>query len=172
MIREEFIGKVENWDGHRRILFEALNETTGPVIEMGVGKGSTMQLHKFCEFHNRPLFSYEYDFEWYKKFKNLNSFIHDIEWVDGNWDMVNQTHDNCGLLFVDHSPGHRRKEDIALFFDKADIIVVHDCEKEADHGYQMRDILSKFKYSIEDNSFPAATMAVSNTINVSLWNIL
>ena len=171
MIKEEFIGKVENWDGHRRILFEALNETTGPVIEMGVGKGSTMQLHKFCELHNRTLFSYEYDFEWYKKFKNLNSFIHDIEWVDGNWDMVNQTHDNCGLLFVDHSPGERRKIDIELFYNKADIIVVHDSEPNADAGYQMREQLYKFKYMFEDDTFPAWTTCVSNTIDVTKFSI-
>jgi len=167
MTQEQFIGQLSNWDGHRRLLWHALNETTGSIIEMGVGKGSTPQLHKFSEFHSRPLFSYEYDFEWYKKFKNMNTFLHDIEWVDNNWDMVNETHESCGVVFIDHSPGERRKIDINLFANKAQIVVAHDTEPNADHGYQMRDEFKKFKYIIEDKSFDAWTTCGSNFIDVT-----
>lgn len=167
MTREQFIGAPENWDNHRFMLWEALEATTGTVIEMGVGKGSTLQLHDYCKANGRKLYSYEYDFEWFKKYKHLNSEDHQVIWVDNDWDMVNRDHSECDVLFIDHSPGERRKEDIKLFFNKAKIIVAHDTEPSADFGYQMREPLSMYKY-MKDHEAPGAwTTAVSNEIDVT-----
>lgn len=166
MTKNEFIGKVSNWDNHRDMLFQALEATTGTIIELGMGNGSTQQLHDYCKDKNRQLFSYEYDFEWFKKFKNLKSDIHDLIWIE-NWDAVNEHHFQCDVLFVDHSPGERRKTDIALFANKAKIIIAHDTEPSADHGYQMSTCWPLFKYKIDYVSNGAWTTAVSNYIDVN-----
>lgn len=165
MTKEEFVGKVENWDGHRVFLWKALGATTGKVIELGMGKGSTKQLHDYCE--NRLLFSYEYDFNFYKRFKNIESPLHQLMWIE-NWNDLHVMHEQgCDVLFVDHSPGERRKIDIAYYANKAQILVIHDTEKEADHGYQMLAEINKFKYIINDETFPARTTMCSNFIDVT-----
>lgn len=169
MTREQFIGKIENWDNYKPFLWSALQATNGNVIEMGVGKGSTKILHEFCKFNNRMLWSYEYDFEWFKKFKHLKTDWHDVIYVDGDWDQVDRQHNNVTVLFIDHSPGERRKVDIKIFANKADIIVIHDTESSMDYGYGMREEINKFKY-IKDDKFlnGAWTTMCSNFIDVNL----
>lgn len=165
MTRDEFIGEIDNWCSHRKLLFEALQHTSGKVIELGMGEGSTLQLHEYCKEHNRLLESYDANEEWAFHFEHLRSDIHKTQFID-DWDSVDP---KCSLLFVDHSPGERRKIDIERAFDKADVIVVHDTEPSADHGYQMRDVLKKFRYMVDDERDGAWTTAVSNTIEVTKW---
>lgn len=168
MTEEQFVGTPENWDNYKPFLWEALEATKEGVVEMGVGNGSTKVLHDYCNDNNRKLTSYEYDFEWFKKFKHLKTDLHNIIYVDGDWDQVSRNHENVSVLFIDHSPGHRRKEDIKLFSDKAYILIVHDTELESDHGYQMIKEISKFKYikHIEVVNGARTTMC-SNFIDVN-----
>ena len=46
MKKEDFLKDVANWDNHRFLLWPALEATTGEVIEMGMGQGSTPFLHQ------------------------------------------------------------------------------------------------------------------------------
>jgi len=57
--------------------------------------------------------------------------------------------------------------DIALFANKAQIIVAHDTEPNADHGYQMRDEIKKFKYWRDFETPGAWASIMSNTIDVT-----
>ncbi len=167
MTKEQFIGTTENWDNYKPFLWQALEATSGRVIEMGCGNGSTKQLHFYCIDSDRLLYSYENNFEWYKKFKNLASDKHFIEWIDNDWDYV-QFHDNIGVLFIDNAPGERRKTDIALYANKAQILVIHDTEPESDHGYQMRSEINKLKYIKDDKVLNGAwTTMCSNFIDVN-----
>lgn len=171
MTQEQFVGVVENWDNHRVFLFKALEALHGKkdlkVIELGMGKGSTQQLHSWCYDNYAYLESYDYSEEWANQYRDLDGLYHLIRHVT-DWDIVDL---KCDVLLIDHSPGERRRIDIARAANIAKIIVVHDTEPSADHGYQMRDALKTFKY-LKDYETPGAwTTVVSNFIDVTEWSI-
>lgn len=170
MTKEEFLKDVANWDNHRFLLWPALEATTGEVIEMGMGQGSTPFLHQYCKDANRKLFSYESSLEWAMKFQDNISEGHHVMHVH-DWDAVSLRHPFPDVVLIDHAPGERRKTDISLFAWKAKFIVCHDTEPAADHGYQMRAELSKFKYIKEYQSPGAWSTVVSNFIDVSKFEI-
>lgn len=153
------------------LLWPALEATTGEVVEMGMGDGSTPQLHDYCRDTARPLYSYENSVEYAAQFAHLatgheaGKTGHSIL-VLKDWDIVSQEHPSPDVVLIDHAPGERRKIDIALFAHSAKIIVCHDTEPAADHGYQMRAELSKFKYLAEYQSPGAWATIVSNFVDV------
>lgn len=161
MTREQFIGDIDNWCSHRPALWDALQNTTGKVIELGAGLGSTPLLDQYCVVNKRLFESHENNKEWLDKFDlRLYTNLYYIE----NWEEVDI---ECSLLFIDHAPGERRKIDIARADNIAQVIVAHDTEPSADHGYQMRDVLKTFKY-MKDYETPGAwTTVVSNFIDVT-----
>jgi hypothetical protein len=162
MLKEDFLKDVQNWDNHRHLLWEAMELTTGEVVEMGIGQGSTPFLHQYCKDANRRLFSYENNLEWYNKFTDLTSDFHTLTWTI-NWDIVNEKHSRPAVVFIDHAPGERRYIDVGLFANKADIIVIHDSEPAAT-GYMMDKIWHLFKYRKDFKSEGAWATMVSNTI--------
>lgn len=164
MTKEQFTQITSNYDSHRPLLWSALEATTGLVVEMGCGYGSTPFLTEYCAERKRELLSYENNEEWYKKMKD--EFPH-IKFVK-NWDFV-----QCrpSVLFCDHAPGERRKVDIYRFSDWAEIIVAHDTELAADHGYKMRAELKNFKYLIDYETDGAWCTAVSNFIDVTKFDV-
>jgi hypothetical protein len=160
MTRETFIGELDNWCSHRPALWDALEHTDGKVIELGMGYGSTLQLREYCAQKERILLSYESDAWWAEALKDSSS----KSVLVTNWDDVDL---GGSLLFIDHAPGERRKIDIARAANIAQVIVAHDTEISADHGYQMREVLKTFKY-MKDYETPGAwTTVVSNFIDVT-----
>jgi hypothetical protein len=144
-LKTSFLKDISNQNNHRHLLWDALEKTDGSVIEMGMGHGSTPYLSEYCKAKGRPLFSYETNLQWLKKFKNLECDLHSMRIVD-DWDYVFATHPNPSVVLIDHAPGERRKFDIQNFMDRAVFIVAHDTEPAADHGYKMRQYIKKFKY--------------------------
>lgn len=165
MTKEEFLKDVQNWDNHRHLLWLALEATTGDVVEMGMGQGSTPFLHQYCKDAGRKLFSYDNNLEWSSNFESYAWTGHSITHLV-DWDTVSVKHPTPSVVLIDHAPGERRKIDIPLFADKAKIIVCHDTEPAADHGYQMRAELAKFKYIKEHQSPGAWASMVSNFIKL------
>lgn len=161
MTRQQFVGEVENWDNHRVFLWDALQLTKGLVIELGMGKGSTNQLHEYCYQEGRELRSYDYDQEWAEAYYHLRTELHTIEHCP-DWNKISI---ECDLLFVDHSPGERRWVDIERAANKAKIIVIHDSEPEAT-GYMLDKVWPLFKYRKDYTKFPAWTTMVSNFIQL------
>lgn len=166
MTKSEFTHITSNYDSHRPLLWAALEATTGLVVEMGCGYGSTPFLFEYCQERNRKLVSYENNQEWYDKMKG--QYPH-IEFTK-NWDFV-PLRPTPSVLFIDHAPGERRKVDLYRFSDVAKIIVVHDSEPAADHGYKMRATLKRFKYLIDYETDGAWASAVSNFMDVTKWDI-
>jgi hypothetical protein len=175
MTREQFIAGYENWDSYKPLLWEGLERSSGLIIELGVGKGSTQLLHDYAQEKKRILCSYDSNPKWVEKFFGLECQWHLIDHVEvevngytmSDWDFIDRHYDACGLLFIDHAPGERRKVDIALFANKAQIIVAHDTEPSADHGYQMRNEIKKFKYCRDFETQGAWASIMSNTIDVT-----
>jgi len=150
------------------LLHLALESTKGEVVEMGMGHGSTPLLHDYCGERKRELFSFEHNQSWLNKFSELKSDTHTHTFVE-NWNIVKDTRLYPSVVFIDHAPGERRKEDIVNFKDIDGIVVIHDTEPAADYGYQMRQHFGKFKYVVEVKTEGAWASAMSNTVDVTKW---
>lgn len=163
MNRDEFLKGVTNFDNHRYFLYEALEltkEIAGPVVELGCGNGSTPFLAQYCKDAERELFSYENNLEWYDKCAHFHDRVFHIT----DWDIVAEKHLTPSVLFIDSAPGERRQIDLKNFALRARIIVVHDSEPAADHGYQMRQHIPLFKYWKDHTSVGAWASMASNFI--------
>ena len=165
MTKEQFLEGVANWDNHRHLLWEALEKTTGEVVEMGMGQGSTPFLHWYCADNKRRLFSYENSYEYARLFTNLHDKNHEIRLIE-NWDDVFNEHKIPDVVLIDHAPGERRVIDIMKFASFAKIIVAHDTEPAADHGYQMSKAWPLFKYRKDFTSPGAWATMVSNFVKL------
>lgn len=161
----------ENNDtSYKPLLYMALESTKGDVIEMGTGHGSTLLLHEYCK-GDRMLYSYDEKEEWGSKFYHLNSPTHSVKTIK-DWDHVINLHKfkDADVIFIDHAPGERRKEDILNFKNTKGIIVCHDTELgQADHGYQMRQHFPLFKYVVEVKTNGAWATALSNEYDLTKW---
>lgn len=147
-----------DWDSHKEALWFALKNTTGDVVELGSGFGSTPFLKLYCAENNREFVTYETNEEWAEKSGSIftDTYFKELGKID--------------LLFVDAAPGEIRKELIHFYKDAANVIVVHDVECGAEYVYGMGAILSSFKNRL--NYEPAGkphTAIVSNNINVCEW---
>ena len=163
MKKEKFLEGVQNWNNHLWLLYPALEATTGDVIELGLGHGSTQQLHDYCE-DKRKLYSFDYVAEWVDKFKHLETDTHKLFHAP-NWDDVHKNYPNPDVILIDHSPGERRWIDIELYANTAKIIVIHDSEPSAT-GYMLDKIWPLFKYRVDFESPGAWATAVSNFVNL------
>lgn len=158
------------------LLYKALEATKGEIIEMGTGHGSTPLLHEYATKNKRKLHSYETEKDWISKFTDTANEYHTFTLLGrGDWDSCSKSHNSPSVVFIDHAPGERRKEDIIKFKDKADIIVIHDTEPH-NGGYQVRQHFSKFKYCVEvmsnvpnPHEVGAWATALSNTIDITKW---
>lgn len=163
MTKEYFTSYDSNWHSHRPLLYAALEATKHlklPVLELGCGEGSTPRLQEYCKENDLQLLSYDYDAGYAKQYGG----IHVSDWNNIPW------RKEYGVVLVDESPGEHRKESIKLLHH-AKILVVHDTEPAADHGYKMRDELKKYKYMIDYQTDGAWASAVSNFINVTKFEI-
>ena len=156
------IGKP-GYGTHCTPLLAAVLNTTGTVIELGMGDFSTPVLHEAVKhFKNRKLLSFESHKEWLNNFIDLETTWHRIQHVE---DFGNIEPLKCSVLLVDHAPALRRIVDIKRFTNFADIICVHDTDKPGYYGYE--PLLSGFKYRYDYKRYTKYTTLVSNIFNVN-----
>lgn len=163
MTKEYFIQYDSNWHSHRPLLWEALEATKHlklPVLELGCGEGSTPRLREYCKENDLELFSYDFDGGYAKKY----GAVHVSSWDNISW------RKEYGVVLVDESPGEHRKESLRLLHH-VKIVVAHDTEIAADHGYRMRAELKKYKYQIDYKTDGAWASAVSNFHDVTKFEI-
>lgn len=163
MTKEYFTQYESNWHSHRPLLWAALEATKHlrlPVLELGCGEGSTPRLQSYCKDNALQLLSYDYNADYARQYGG----IHITNWDNLPWRR------EYGVVLVDESPGEHRKISIENLHH-AKILVVHDTEPAADHGYRMRVELTKFKYMIDFQTDGAWASAVSNSIDVTKWEI-
>lgn len=172
MTRENFISNLSHWNSYLPLLWLALENTSGDVIELGMGDGSTEKLHYYCQSNSRKLYSYETNLEWYRNFENFRNDNHYLDCVYDNWQIMIERHrEPIGVLFSDEAPGEMRKYNVSMFCNIAQVIVVHDSEPSNDHGYKFSLVAPLFKYR-KDFEYPGANAtAFSNFIDVSKWSI-
>lgn len=155
---------------HQKYLLEAVKQTTGKVLELGAGEGSTRVLHELCKALTgkqllqdggaRLLVTIDNSADWIGKFLSLKDdghrFEHNPDPASSMW-LVNH---QWGVVFVDHAPGETRAKAVERVRNKADYIVVHDTE---DCGYQIYDLLESFKYKRHFRYMRPWTSVVSET---------
>lgn len=158
------------------LLISVLN-TTGTVIELGMGDFSTPLLHEICKLNKRKLISAETSNTWMTRYDDLKSPFHIFKHVpvyknendDSDpksylWDEIGKDEDDIGVVFVDNRPGERRKDDIRRFANRAKIVVVHDTEAPS---YEYETVFSLFKYRFDYRKYIPYTTVVSNYIDVN-----
>lgn len=162
MDREKFV-PTTFLNSYTPLLYRALQDTTGPIVECGMGNYSTYLLHGT----GRHVISYDTHPEWLQKFPVSPKYlIHPSDWVSA----VRWMKTLVSVFFIDQAPGEVREKCIAELANGFDgIIVAHDTEPAADHGYKMRQHFSKFKYVVEVQTSDAWATALSNTIDIRSW---
>jgi hypothetical protein len=138
---------------HQPILYAIASNTTGPIIELGCGYGSTDLLHEVCKQTGRVLVTLEDDQEWLNQFKakykndgyvDDNSGWHKMYFVPGkkeNPDRESPAHwvsffETTGILrslnfevcFIDQSPWLARYESIKRVKNLVRYVILHDCD--------------------------------------------
>ena len=163
---------IPDYGTHVTPLTVALQNTTGPILEMGCGDFSTPILHALCAPNKRFLLSAETDKKWMNLFTDLERGWHHFQYVPANewhcnphtlWDHVGKEM-HWGVVFIDHSPGERRVVDIERLRNKADIIVVHETQQSS---YNYEPTISSFKYRYDYERYFTRTTLLSETIDVS-----
>lgn len=148
----------------RPLLFQALLVSDGPILELGMGDGSTPLLNVVSSYCNRRIHSFEHDEMWAIRFGHLKSRRHRIKHIS--------SYDECPIesalwdvALVDHAPVERRIVDIERLRRYARLIVVHDTESE-NYGYE--PLLSSFRWRKDDTSRVPHTTIVSDSVDVDL----
>lgn len=163
MNRENFI-PTSFLNSYTPLLYRALLDTTGPLVECGMGNYSTYLLHT----SGRTIISVETSREWISKFNVPNKvLIEPTQWLT----IMKAYKPIASVFFIDQAPGEIREKCInELSTDFDGIIVAHDTEPAADYGYKMRQHFSKFKYVVEVKTDNAWATALSNTHDVTQWS--
>ena len=153
---------------HMPVLIKALNLTTGPILELGIGLFSTPLLHWLCYPEKRELVSYESAEGWYNYFKRYNSDFHKVILID-NWDHLPMDR-RWDVVFIDHN-NDRRALDSVLFAETAKYVILHDTEPKEEKTYHYVDVYSKFKYRYDFKDASPYTTVLSNLIDLSDFKI-
>lgn len=172
-----------DYGSHIPILAAAVAATRGPVVELGAGDNSTPMLHYMCRAMRRGLVTFDNDPKWMTRFSEYNNQDwHMVCGVCPPWHMeienpacwypsVNSA--RWGLAFVDCAPGEIRTPLIRRLKDRADLIVVHDSEK--DHGsgadYKYEQVIPEFRYVSEFRRFRPYTLVLSNVMDFKIEEV-
>lgn len=156
---------TKQYTTHISTLLAALRMTNGLVIELGGGQSSTPFLHWVCKAQRRKLLTYENHDAYYNYCRKFQSKDHRIRKVD-DWDDIPAQ--ECAVVFVDLHPSSMRHVMANRFKDHADLVVVHDTERD-DDNYRNREIWPNFKYRYDFTEARPWTSVVSNKIDLTFF---
>jgi hypothetical protein len=121
-----------------------LADTTGAVLEIGIGHFSTPALHAFCLASGRTLWSLESDGLWYETFRG--KYKHDLhKFLNGDYREIlegkklRNYYAPWSVTLIDSWPSSlphastvasRRRQDFESMIDHSDFVLVHDYEHE------------------------------------------
>lgn len=122
---------VNPWGSHQPLVIHTLNTITeGDVIEVGIGDNSTPLLHLLCEKQGRKLFSYEFETNWYDRYKlqyendNHKMILLNATIFYNNEYTFNKNH--YAIAFIDCGSLLSRQHAINFLKDSVDYFIVHD----------------------------------------------
>ena len=150
---------TEDYDGTSSflpLLLVVVEQTTGPILEMGCGFYSTPILHLLCKKQNRLLMTMENNWEWLKKFQWMDTSWHQFQYVDWKIIVNNIGDQHWNLLFLDQSPYSERGLCLQQLKNNADFIIAHDTQALC-YEYDFSPFQSRYDYT----RFPPQTTLVS-----------
>lgn len=156
---------------HIPALMQAMKRTTGPVVELGMGLGSTVFLHYACMMSGRHLTSYETNAKWAGFFTRYGyeCETHSIQVVP-DWDQA-EIERPWDVALVDHDPSGRRITDIKRLADHARYIVAHDAEPKFDGVYHYSRIYPLFQHRAQWDREWRQAVVLSNFVELKdFWN--
>lgn len=165
---------TNDWDSHRELLWLAVKNTKGKVVEFGMGYGSTPLLDKVCYIQKRMFSSWETNYDWYNIMVNKCIMETTSLGCTTNYfnNIIEKDNGYIGLLFIDCAPAEIRKELIIKYSEIAKVIVVHDSEKSSQFCYGLEPILSNFSFRLDYEPIGKPhTTAISNHVNLKDWVI-
>jgi len=128
---------TEHYGSHQPLLIHTVNTITeGNIIEIGTGYNSTPILHLLCEKQGRKLFSYEFESDWYDKFKSYENDNHKLFLLDEKTLTTNNifNKNTYSIALIDSRPPWTRQYIINLLKDYVDYFIVHDVAKVLKNG--------------------------------------
>ena len=146
---------------HQKVLKRAIDLSTGPILEMGAGDGSTPFIHILAP--GRKIVTLETEADWLNRFMYMQDSFHvliggaDYEEFDS---LVRQYYD---IAFIDHAPGERRNVDIAKVTD-CRFVIIHDTH---DPAYEYEKTLPLYKYRYDYKELTPHTSVLSNIDDLS-----
>lgn len=161
--RHRFI-PTDSISSYAPLLYNALVSVEGSLVECGMGMYSSHLLHET----GRNIISYETSPEWFGKFPDIASkrLIGRDDWLT----VMKDEKEKAAIIFLDHAPGESREKCLEYLANGYQgIVVCHDTEPAADHGYKMRQHFNWFKYVVEIKCDGAWATALSHTYDVTQW---
>lgn len=153
---------------HLPCLMKAMEKTTGDVLEIGIGVGSTPFLHYRCILDHRKLVSYENYPSWYKFFAGrygYNYGTHEINFIEKYADIpVDRVWD---IVFIDQTPDWSRHEEAIKFANNAKYVIIHDSGPKFDKMYQYDKVYPHFKYRSDWTGDTNMATVLSNFVDLT-----
>jgi hypothetical protein len=126
------------------VLTTLVQETTGPILELGMGFCSSPYLHWACYHDKRTLVSYESNPDFYGFAKCWQADFHKVYCID-DWDKADLEAMIWAIAFIDHAPDDRRGIDVMRVKD-SDYLVIHDTENLNSRKQGFHKVFKNFKY--------------------------
>lgn len=156
---------------HIPVLAAAVARTSGPVLELGAGWGSTPMLHLMCHQTTRHLTTLETDERFFELFGRLQSPLHELRQIE-SWtdDPTIESRPYWGLAFVDCAPGEERAGLISRLRGRCRLIVAHDSETDLGAGgnYGYEAVKEGFRYTAEYRLMRPYTLVLSEDMPFDL----
>ena len=139
---------------HQPILFEAIRQTTGAILELGAGYSSTEQIHLLAE--GRKILTVDDNQVWLDHFRHLESDTHQFALLSDK--LFEEYGRDWAVVFVDLSTWDQRMWAIEKLRYFAEYLVIHDAQDKN------LDRLFVYHREYRTNDFPMPTTLLGSNI--------
>lgn len=152
------------YESHRPLLIEAIRLTTGPILELGSGEGSTPIIAAASKSEGRLAVSAETDEAWLRKIgaryrSPRHQFVKVDDWRD--FEEIEKRSD-WSVALVDCAPGEDRPDLANRLAFRCRFVILHDTEKDSGGNYRYERCLGNFRHVVEYRGMRPYTMVCSN----------
>ena len=123
---------------HQPVLIWSIENTSGNILELGAGDGSTILLNNLVANTNRKLVTVDDNNDWLNKYSNLKSENHKFLYVKNTIDdwnnlIITLSQETWAFVFVDHATLEdiwrvSRPYAMKKFLNCSEYVVAHDAD--------------------------------------------
>ena len=147
---------------HQPILFEAIRQTKGAILELGAGYSSTEQIHELAG--NRKILTVDDSQVWLDNFKHLANDRH--EFALFSEDLFEKYGRDWSVVLIDLSTWEQRMWAIEKLRYFAEYLIIHDAENKNLN----RLFVYHREYTVNDFPQPR-TLLASNIRPLTAFNV-